>query len=168
MKSLRIHLRRSKYTLDYALVTMRAGYDAEKMRFLTRTCKELRELHIEGPGMIGESLSESVPLSKKLQILHVSGLTEASLGTIMSCMKNCEYLVDMTFLKAKGSATSLKNGAWLASKNENIKNLELRSDKRSRMDIVRLNPTCITFQHDCLFAGRLSRTMYIQRSASFS
>lgn len=139
IKSLMVHLRRSKYTLDSALITTKAGYDTERMKFLTRSCKELRELRILGHGLIGESLSESIPMAKKLQSLYISGQTEVSIATIASCMKNSEQIVDMTFLKAKGSANTFRTGAWLAGKNENIKRLELRADKRSQMDIVSLS-----------------------------
>jgi F-box/TPR repeat protein Pof3 len=137
-KALLIHLRRSKYTLDSALITMKANIDREKMRLLMRTCKELRELRIHGQGLIGESLSDSVPAAKNLKVLHVSHLTEASLGTVQSCMRTCQQIEDIKFGKVQGSATSLRDGAWTVAKNENIKTLELQSNKKSRLDIVSL------------------------------
>lgn len=137
-KSLIIHLRRSKWTLDSAIITMKANIDWEKMRVLTKNCKELRELRIHGQGLIGESLSDSVPLAKNLKVLHVSHITEASLGTVQSCMRTCQQIEDIRFSKVQGSATSLRDGAWTVAKNENIKSLELQSNKKSRLDIVSL------------------------------
>ncbi|KUJ18344.1 RNI-like protein [Mollisia scopiformis] len=135
MKSLKIHLRRSKYTLDSALITMKARFNDAEFRLLANTCKDLRELRIQGAGLIGASLSEAVPIAKNLKILHVSSLTEASLGTVQSCLKKCENLDSMSFLKVKGSSTAVRDGAWVLAKNENIKNLELHSDKKSRLDM---------------------------------
>lgn len=136
--SLQIHLRRSKYTLDSALVTMKANYDSKKMGYLMRKCKELRELRIHGQGLIGESLSSSVPMALNLKVLHVSHATEASLGTVQSCLKNCKQIEEMRFGKVQGSATSLRDDAWTIAKNEHIKRLELRSNKKPRLDIVSL------------------------------
>lgn len=140
MKSLKIHLRRSKYTVDFARITMKAQFDTARMHFLTKCCKELRELRIEGVGMIGESLSEPIEDAKKLQSLYVSDKTEVSLGTVQSCTRKCQSIVDMTCLRVKGSGTILRQGAW--PKNENVQRLELHADKegrferRSQLDIV--------------------------------
>ncbi|KAE8445648.1 hypothetical protein EG329_012945 [Mollisiaceae sp. DMI_Dod_QoI] len=136
LQSLKIHLRRGKYKLRYALITIKARYDTPKMGFLTRTCEELQELRIEGLGLVGESLSAAVPASKKLESIYVSDKTEVSLATLQSCLGNCKNILDMTFLRVKGSPTGFRDSAW--KQNDHILKLELRSDKRSQLDIVGL------------------------------
>src|SRR6266496_6029777 len=69
--SLRLHLRRSNYTLDRAIITTKARFDLEKMKYLTRTCKKLKYLEMRGSGIIGESLTSALPEARSLEKIIV-------------------------------------------------------------------------------------------------
>lgn len=135
MKSLKIHLRRSKYTLDCAILTTKAYIDMDKMRYITKTCKGLRELHIGGSGIIGDTLMSALPGATKLESISVAQSTEISLSHAQAVIGACHAsLVDIKLLNVRGSSLSFIPGRWPNA--ASIKSIHLKGDGYAFLDIV--------------------------------
>lgn len=140
MYALKAYLKRSHYTIDRAIITMKAYIDADKMRYMTRTCKLLKELHIGGSGIIGDSLISALSTAKKLETLTTSGSTEVSLQTAQACLKACnDSMVNLRFLNVKGSKVSWYPNRWPVV--PTLKTLHLKADYDSRLDFVSYPPS---------------------------
>jgi F-box/TPR repeat protein Pof3 len=136
--SLKVHLRRSNYTLDKAVISMKAKFDATKMKYLTRTCKKLRHLEISGIVVIGDSLTAALPLAQSLQTLILSRNCEISLAAVHSALKACQKtLVAATFLRVKGSRTVFIPDQW--PELQLLRVLHLRSSGDAILDAVSAN-----------------------------
>lgn len=102
--ALRAHLRRSNYTLDRAVITVRAGFDAQKFVFLTKHCKKLRILDIHGGSVIGNSLTLSLPYARNLESISV--LNEITTSVVLNALRACGgTLVKAEFLQIVGKRT---------------------------------------------------------------
>ncbi|KAI6709791.1 hypothetical protein JHW43_007682 [Diplocarpon mali] len=133
MKSLKIHLRRSRYTLDRAFITLKASMDEQKMKWLTKTCKELRELHMGGNGPIGDSLVSALPGATNIETITISHSTEITLMHAQMILRLCQQsLVQVKFMNIKGSATAFIPNKWPMVKS--IKTLHLRTTMDSCLD----------------------------------
>ena len=136
-RSLRIHLRRSNYTLDQAVVTMKAAFDAAKWEYIFRTCKKLRKLEIQGSGFIGDSLTASLHLAQRLETMSVSTNCEISISAVQLALKTCQTtLVEAKFLKIKGIRNYGMLGPWPTL--ESLKTLHFRASGDAVLDIVSL------------------------------
>ncbi|TVY17100.1 F-box/TPR repeat protein pof3 [Lachnellula arida] len=103
-KSLKAHLKRSNYTIDHAIITLRAGLDPQKMTYITSSCKNLCRLEIRGSGFIGESLTKSVPYSRSLNAVSVSGscaITSSAVYETLASLR--KTITEAYFLCVKGS-----------------------------------------------------------------
>ncbi len=135
MKSLKIHLRRSNYTLDRAFITLKAYIDTDKMKYITKTCKQLRELHVGGNGVIGDSLASALPGTTKLESISISQSTEISLNYAQAVIRACHAsLVDVKFLNVKGSRLAFIPDRWPRA--ESIRSIHLKADGDAFLDIV--------------------------------
>ncbi|TVY36460.1 F-box/TPR repeat protein [Lachnellula subtilissima] len=106
-KSLKAHLKRSNYTLDHAIITLRAGLDLQKMTYITSSCKNLRRLEIRGSGVIGESLTKSVPYSRSLKVVSVSSgcaITPSAVHETLTSLR--KTITEAYFMCVKGSLHS--------------------------------------------------------------
>ena len=137
-RSLRAHFKRSNYSLDRAIVTMKAAFDASKWNYLFRTCKKLRRLEILGTGFIGDSLNASLQLAQSLEVITVSKNCEITVSAVQLALKTCQKtLVDATFLKMKGTKQfGGMLGPW--PKLESLKTLHFRATGDSLLNIVSL------------------------------
>jgi len=105
--SLKIHLRRSNYTLNTAIISARSQFDAKKLTFLTKTCKQLKHLEFNGTGIIGDSLVTALPFAKSLTSITISTNYTIGLSAVMSVLKICqETLKHARFLRVQGLAHS--------------------------------------------------------------
>ena len=137
-KSLTIHFRRSKYTLDRAILTMKA-IDSKRLAYITKYCKTLKELQMHGSGMIADSLALALKDAKELETLYVSRNTEITLSAVQTALGQCKSsLVTATFLKITGPRGGFLSDRWPAM--PSIKTLHLESDGQSVLDIVSLTP----------------------------
>ncbi|KAH8589686.1 hypothetical protein B0O99DRAFT_331748 [Bisporella sp. PMI_857] len=101
--SLKVYLRRSNYTLEQAVIHSKAQFDAKKMAYLTKTCKRLTYLEMNGSGYIGESLISALPFAQNLATIVVSERNEVTLSAVLSALTICQNtLVEATFLRVKG------------------------------------------------------------------
>ncbi|KAI9055609.1 hypothetical protein LZ554_000554 [Drepanopeziza brunnea f. sp. 'monogermtubi'] len=133
LKSLQIHFRRSSYTLDRALITLRAYIDERKMKHLTKYCKQLRELHISGSGSIGDTLVSALPGEVKIERLTISQNTEITLHYTQMVLHKCrDSLIDVKFLKVTGSKISFIPGRWSMAKS--IKSIHLGTVEDACLD----------------------------------
>ena len=113
---------------------MKACFDAPRMVLLTKYCKNLRELQLQGLGMIGESLIMALPYAQSLNTIHISADSQISLSTVQYAFKICDKtLVNVSFLNIKGSRGGFLADRW--PKAESIKFLNLKADKESCLDI---------------------------------
>lgn len=127
LHSFKMHLRRSRYTLDNAIISLRAKFDGNKMKYLTQTCKQLTQLQIHGIGVIGDSLTTALPFAQNLSTLTVSGNCEISLSAVLLALKTCQRtLVEATFLHVVGKFNP--NNPW--PKLESLRSLNLRTPHR--------------------------------------
>jgi F-box/TPR repeat protein Pof3 len=102
-KSLKAHLKRSKYTLDLAIISLRAALDLQKMSYITSSCKNLKRLEIHGSGLIGDSLTKSLPLAKSLNSLYVSRGCAMTFSAVQESLKACRStMIEATFLEVTG------------------------------------------------------------------
>ncbi|KAH9213407.1 hypothetical protein DL95DRAFT_339186 [Leptodontidium sp. 2 PMI_412] len=133
LKSIKIHLRRSKYTLDRAVITLKAYIGSDKMKFIAKTCKNLREIHIHGNGLIGDTLYSALPGSTALRTISTSVGTEIPLYAIQSVIKTChKSLVDIKFLQIRGNKVAAVPGKWAMA--ESLKSIHLRAGFDSCLD----------------------------------
>ncbi|KAH7350943.1 hypothetical protein BKA65DRAFT_549929 [Rhexocercosporidium sp. MPI-PUGE-AT-0058] len=133
LKSIKIHLRRSKYTLDRAVITLKALIDSDKMRFITKTCTNLRELHINGNGMIGDTLYSTLPGKTALKTISTSLGTEIPLYAVQAVLRAChESLVEMKFLKIRGNKVAFTPGKWTMA--ESLKSIHLKAGFETCLD----------------------------------
>jgi F-box/TPR repeat protein Pof3 len=141
-KSLKIHLRRSNWTLERAIISSKAGIDSQKLGLITRYCKRLREVQFLGSNFIGDTLTSNLPQAKKLDTLIVGEGSEVNLSTVQTILGSCgDALVDVTLLQVRGSPTRFIPGKWPAV--ESLKRLRLKSDMDSILDLVSIGPpTC--------------------------
>ncbi|KAL3422552.1 hypothetical protein PVAG01_06708 [Phlyctema vagabunda] len=130
-KALRAYLRRSNYTLDTAWITMgpesKGGFNDSRLSYLTRTCQQLQNLEISGPGTIGDSLVKALPLSKNLQTLVVHKNCEVPLDCVVSVLNsNRATLREVSFLAVRANYRSLTM-QWPEPVFSHIKILRLRA-----------------------------------------
>jgi F-box/TPR repeat protein Pof3 len=119
-----MHLRRSHYTLDKAIISMGSRFDANKMEYLIHTCKQLQHLQLTGNGVIGNSLTTALPFAQNLSVLIVSENCEITPRVILSALKTCQKtLVEATFLRVCGRSEGDFN-QW--PKLESLRSLDLR------------------------------------------
>lgn len=102
-KSLKAHLKRSNYTLDHAIVMLRAALDAQKMTYITRNCKNLQQLDIRGSGLVGDSLTTSIPYARNLRSIYVSESIEISASAVQKSLTACcKTITEASFLHVAG------------------------------------------------------------------
>lgn len=83
---------------------MRANFDAQKMGFLTKTCKSLRSLELNGHGLIGDSLVSALPKANNLESIALSKNTEITITHAKDALRCCQgTLLEAKFLWVKGS-----------------------------------------------------------------
>ncbi|CAG8951570.1 hypothetical protein HYFRA_00007486 [Hymenoscyphus fraxineus] len=103
LRSIRAHLKRSNYTLERAVITMKARLDSEKIGYLTKTCKCLRLLEMNGSGAIGTSLIFALPRAKSLESIAVSRNTEITMTDVQAALRSCQAtLLEAKFLQIGG------------------------------------------------------------------
>jgi F-box/TPR repeat protein Pof3 len=137
LKSLKIYVRRSNCTVEQAIITMKANIDAEKMKFITRTCKTLREINIVGSGLIGDSLNSALPDAKNLNELSISQNTEITLSAVQTAMKTCsKSLTSIRCYNVKRNRGDAFEGRWPAT--ETLTSITLQSQGIWHLDIVSL------------------------------
>ena len=149
--SLKLHLKRSNYTLDKAIISMKAKFDDTRMLFLTRTCKKLKYLEICGSGVIGDSLTVALPHAKGLETIVLGQNCEISLAVVQSVLKICQQtLVETTFLRVKGNRYGFQLDQW--PELQSLRTLNLRSSGTSILSMVSADDSlyhCITLDLTC-------------------
>ena len=134
-----MHLRRSKYTLDKAIIAWRADFDASKMAFLTRTCKQLRHLEMPDSSVTGDSLISALPLAQNLSTLIIGGGCLTSVKVILQTLTICQKtLVMAVFANVQGSLDPKETWPML----ESLEHLDLRviESPRHSFNLVCPNP----------------------------
>jgi F-box/TPR repeat protein Pof3 len=135
LTSLKLHLKRSNYTLDRAVISMKANFDVKRMQYLTRTCPKLTYLEICGSGVIGESLTSALPLAKSLQTIVCGANCEIVLSAVQSVLKICQNtILDATFLRVKGNRMGFLPNQW--PELHSLRSLNLRSSGHVMLDVV--------------------------------
>lgn len=148
LKSLQVHFRRSNYTLDRAFVTLKACVDVRKMKHLTTSCKQLRELHISGVGFIGDTLVSALPGAARIETLTISPNTEITLHHAQLAIHKCRSsLTEIKFMNIVGSKIAFIPGRWPMA--ESIKSVHLNSVVDACLDFVR--PLFLLFDFSIAF-----------------
>lgn len=130
--SLKVHLRRSNYTLENAIIHSRAHFDAIRMSYVTKTCKKLKYLELTGTGVIGDSLTAALPVAHSLTSLVVSANYEISRTSVLSALNICKNtLTEARFLRIKGNMMDFGN-----LKLEHLKTLHMKTHDEGSMDTV--------------------------------
>ncbi|TAQ84769.1 hypothetical protein B7494_g6925 [Chlorociboria aeruginascens] len=136
LHSLKKHLRRSNYTVDRAMISLKAGFDSVKMQYLIRTCKSLRHLEIHGQGIVGDSLTSALPLARNLETILVSKNTKISLVSVEQALKAVHTTIaDASFLNVlcrPNEMARLKQWPMIQS----LKTLNLRSSSCEALDTL--------------------------------
>ena len=135
LTSLKLHLKRSNYTLDTAVISIKAKFDVTRMQYLTRTCKKLRRLEICGSGVVGDSLTAALPLAKSLETIALGANCEISLKAVQLALKTCrKTLVEAAFLRIVGNQFSFVPNQW--PELQSLRALHLRAHSPLLLDVV--------------------------------
>jgi len=126
-RSLKIYLRRSKFTVERVILNLKS-IDAQRLRWILQTCKHLKELQMQGSGLLGFSLTKALEKAKGLETLSVSYNTQVNLTTVQEALKHCkDTLVSITFLNIQGLPFSgFYRDKWVEMKS--VKQLHLRGN----------------------------------------
>ena len=144
LTSLKLHLKRSNYMLDTAIINMKAKFDVIKMQYLTRTCQKLQHLEICGSGVVGDSLTAALPHAKNLRTIVLGTNCEISLSAVQLALKTCQKtLVGATFLRVKGNRFGFMLDQWPELRF--LKTLHLRSSGDVMLDEVN-SPCCLNLK----------------------
>ena len=140
---MKVHLRRSNYTLENAIINSKANFDAIRMSYLTKTCKQLKNLDFTGSGTIGDSLIAALPFAQRLTSLNVSANYEISASTVLNALNICKKtLKHAKFLRVKGNMMDFGQ-----LKAESLMKLYMKTYSEGSMNTV-----CFSFK----FTARLS------------
>jgi F-box/TPR repeat protein Pof3 len=135
LTALKLHLRRSNYSLDKAVISTKAKFDVPRMQYLTRTCHKLKYLEICGSGVIGDSLTAALPQAKSLETIVCGTRCEISLAAVQSVLKICQKtLLEATFLRVKGNRIGFLSNQWPELRS--LRTLNLRSSGDMILDLV--------------------------------
>ncbi|KAG0652565.1 hypothetical protein D0Z07_0160 [Hyphodiscus hymeniophilus] len=127
--ALKLHLKRSNYTLDRAIISTKAYFDVKRFEYLFRTCKRLSTLEICGSGVIGDTLVSALPRAKCLETISCGVNCEISLRTVQTVLRTCqETLREATFLRVKGSMAGFVPNSWPELRRLRILNLRCFGD----------------------------------------
>ncbi|RDW81998.1 hypothetical protein BP6252_03110 [Coleophoma cylindrospora] len=149
-KSLQAYFRRSAYTVDRARISVRpenkGGFDQKKLMFLTKTCKQLRELTVEGHGILGDSLVKAAPYAKNLQSIKLIKNCKIPLGSAIAFLEsNRAALNEVVFTAVQIGQHSLPI-VWPSPSFELIKTLHLQAYvESSQKPIIRLDEIVASF-----------------------
>ena len=134
---MKVHLRRSNYTLETAIINYKAKFDAIRMSYLTKTCKQLRNLEFTGTGVIGDSLTAALPFAQSLTSLSVSGNYEISVSAVLNALNICKNtLTDAKFLRVKGNMMDFGQ-----LKIESLKKLHMKTHSEGALNTVSIDIT---------------------------
>ena len=115
---------------------MKAKFDVVRMQYLTRTCQKLRHIEMCGSGVIGDSLTASLPHAKNLEMIVLGTNCEISLSAVQLALKTCQKtLVGAIFLRVKGSRVGFLSNQW--PELQSLGTLHLRSSGDVMLDEVR-------------------------------
>lgn len=135
LTSLKVHLKRSNYTLDRAVISTKANFDVKRMQYLTKTCQKLKYLEICGSGVIGDSLVSALPLATSLETIVCGTNCEISLPAVQSILRICQKtLLEATFLRVKGNRMGFLPNQW--PELQSLRSLNLRSIGDVMLDVV--------------------------------
>ncbi|KAG9234324.1 hypothetical protein BJ875DRAFT_17711 [Amylocarpus encephaloides] len=90
LKSLRVHLRRSNYEVDHAIISLKAQFDPPKWTYLTKNCKNLRKLEICGSGYIGASLASALTSANCLEEISIRQNTHIRMHQVAELLDACQ------------------------------------------------------------------------------
>jgi F-box/TPR repeat protein Pof3 len=117
--------------------------EPQRLAWITKYCKKLKDLQLHGRGMIGESLTDALKDAESLDTLYVSRNTEISLSAVQKALETCKSsLVTATFLNVQGNKGGFLAGRWVRM--ESIKTLRLEADGDSYLDLVSFAPQNLT------------------------
>lgn len=134
MPSLKAYLRRSNYNLNHAIISSKAGFDAPKLLFLTKTCKSLKILDMRGSGPLSNSLATALPLAQQLQKLTTSANLEMTASGVNYALKTCPTtLIHASFLNVCGGTIMTEFGNL-----RGLQRLEIGGSKYIFLDLVSL------------------------------
>ena len=134
LSALKAYAKRSKHSLDKAILSNRCLVDASRLQYLTKHCRNLEYLEIRGSTMIGESLKSSLPFAKSLKSLTLSKNTIIGINSAQQALECCRTtLTHVKFLHVKGSRMA-GHGTWPIL--PNIQSLSLKAEGDYLLDIV--------------------------------
>lgn len=149
LRSLKAHLRRSKYTTDVAIITLRAGLDIQKMTYLMSSCKLLRRLEIHGSGVIGDSLTKSLTHSRSIEKLYVSASCQITFSAIEEALKASRNTVaDATFLQVRTRGMADFYPSIDFPRFDSLKRLRLKAQNGGIINLV--SPFLVSSHHFCI------------------
>ena len=142
LDSLQVHLRRSNYKLDRAIINMnRSLSSAKHLEYITRTCKHLKYLELLSVGFLGDSLLAALPKAGGLRTLMIRG-SEMTLHSVVEALANCPQLENF-------ECDSVKLAHWIQPQwpqLNSLRSLKLASRGSSEMDpmdLVRDLDSCV-------------------------
>ncbi|EPQ63831.1 hypothetical protein BGT96224_A20190 [Blumeria graminis f. sp. tritici 96224] len=111
LKALKEYLRRSRFTVDSALIHRISFADIPNMEYLMDKCHGLRDLSIYGDGSFCQSLGTNLASAKGIQKLHLSQKTPVSVPTMIMALNACRN----TIREAKLLCVTGNNGESISS-----------------------------------------------------
>ncbi len=97
LDSLKVHLRRSNYGLERAILTTNPQiFGSSNIQVLTRLSKKLSHLEITSGGYLGNSLLDALPKAENLRVLIVKG-AQMPLLSVVRALSFCPGLQTAEF-----------------------------------------------------------------------
>jgi F-box/TPR repeat protein Pof3 len=132
-QSLKAYLKRSNYSIDHAIISTRASFDAFKLSYISKHCKNLQALELRGIGIIDNSLVTMLPFAHQLQTLSLSKGIEVRVSALERVFKDChKTLKNISIHNLRGPGGALSYGWELSS----LTSVDLKAVDSPILDLV--------------------------------
>ncbi|POS86546.1 hypothetical protein EPUL_002628 [Erysiphe pulchra] len=113
VKSLKIYLRRSNYTLHRAIISLRFLADRSRLQYIVETCRFLKELEIRGSLDLDDTQFHLFSSAKEIEKLYINQNVLVTCKLMQNMLKNCnQSLVEVRFSNVQGSKYDFVNFKW--------------------------------------------------------
>ena len=106
------------------------------MKYLTRTCKNLKYLEISRVGVIGDSLTSALPLASSLRTFTVSDGCDISVPTVLKSLKACSGTLEEGHFSGIAPSRGLVPMEWPNLGSLKVLTLQVQKSETATLNIV--------------------------------
>ncbi|RKF63329.1 putative f-box tpr repeat containing protein pof3 [Erysiphe neolycopersici] len=134
VKSLKIFLRRSNYTLYRATISLKCLADRSRLQYIVETCRFLKELELRGSHILDNTQFHLFSSAKEIEKLYITQNVLVESKLMQNMLKNCcQSLVEVRFSNVQGSRYEFINFKW--PKLDALKSITLRASDNGAIDM---------------------------------